>query len=192
MNPPELPLQALPAGQRVAVGAAERVVIAAADKAAARGQDVGPRAAADLDFQHAAVVTGLQIVIVPEAQLRRAGRQSDGRRVQLVHADARRVGREDGVGRGIIRGSGGDPGGLGAAGRSGPPRRQSRGGDAVEVLGEDGGTLDWPSRKEKVTVPRFAAPSCNWSEAVLVPPQLPVAVKVNGWTTAVPLVLRTP
>src|ERR1019366_4819446 len=53
-------------------------------------------------------------------------------------------------------------------------------------------TLDWPSPKGKVTVPRFGAPSCNWSEAVLVPPQFPVAMKVKGWTTAVPLVLRTP
>src|ERR1035437_6689519 len=53
-------------------------------------------------------------------------------------------------------------------------------------------TLDWPSRNEKVSVPRFVAPSCNWSEAVLVPPQLPVAVKLNGSTTAVPLVLTTP
>ena len=41
-------------------------------------------------------------------------------------------------------------------------------------------TLDWPSGKEKVTVPRLAAPSCNWSVAVLLPPQEPVAVKVNG------------
>ena len=53
-------------------------------------------------------------------------------------------------------------------------------------------TLDWPSPKEKVTVPRFAAPSCNWSVAESVPPQLPVAVKVKGRTTAAPLVLRTP
>ena len=41
-------------------------------------------------------------------------------------------------------------------------------------------TLDWPSLKEKVTVPRSVAPSCNWSVAVSVPPQFPVAVKVNG------------
>ena len=45
-------------------------------------------------------------------------------------------------------------------------------------------TLGWPSRNEKVTVPRFAAPSCNWSVAVLVPPQVPIAVKVNGCNTA--------
>src|ERR1035441_10084247 len=51
-------------------------------------------------------------------------------------------------------------------------------------------TLDWPSRNEKVSVPRFVVPSCNCSEAVLVPPQLPVAVKLNGSATAVPLVTR--
>ena len=49
-------------------------------------------------------------------------------------------------------------------------------------------TLGWPSRKEKVSVPRIAVPSCNWSEAVFVPPQIPVAVKLKGRASAVPLV----
>ena len=39
----------------------------------------------------------------------------------------------------VTRGGGGDPGGLGIAGRGGPTSRQGGGGNAVKILREDGG-----------------------------------------------------
>ena len=53
-------------------------------------------------------------------------------------------------------------------------------------------TVDWPSPKENVTVPRFSVPSCNWRVAVSVPPQLPAAVKVKGRAATLPLVVMIP
>src|SRR5882762_7986807 len=39
---------------------------------------------------------------------------------------------------------------------------------------------------------RLRALSCNWKVGLIVPPQLPLAVKVNGWLTAAPPATRTP
>src|SRR5262247_1934564 len=49
-----------------------------------------------------------------------------------------------------------------------------------------------PSWKEAVATPRFAGPSWSWSVAVIVPPQAPVAEKLNGWLTAEPPATSTP
>src|SRR5205823_9260014 len=50
----------------------------------------------------------------------------------------------------------------------------------------------WPSAKGTVTVPRLAAPSCNWSVAVMLPPHGAFAVKVKGWLTGAPPAETTP
>src|SRR5438105_1143763 len=47
-------------------------------------------------------------------------------------------------------------------------------------------TMTLPKRKAKLTVPRLVAPSCNWSVAMLVSPQLPPAAKVKARATATP------
>src|SRR3954469_6032788 len=44
--------------------------------------------------------------------------------------------------------------------------------------------LELPSTNVKIAVPKVAAPSCNWSVALLVAPQFPLAVKVNSRVTA--------
>ena len=49
-----------------------------------------------------------------------------------------------------------------------------------------------PNRIVKVTVPRLELPSCSWSVAVTVPPQLPLAVKVKGFATAAPPAAKAP
>src|SRR2546430_11963479 len=49
-----------------------------------------------------------------------------------------------------------------------------------------------PIWKEMVAVPRFEAPSWSCRLAVIVPPQAPVAAKVNGWPTAAPPAVTTP
>src|SRR6266542_564767 len=58
--------------------------------------------------------------------------------------------------------------------QSGPPTVQSPSKFSLKV------TFKTPKVKVKVTVPRLVAPSCNWSVAVIVPPQEPLAVNVKG------------
>lgn len=49
-----------------------------------------------------------------------------------------------------------------------------------------------PKVKDAVTTPRLTAPSCNMSEAVNVPPQVPMGTNVNGRATDAPFVISTP
>ena len=49
-----------------------------------------------------------------------------------------------------------------------------------------------PKRAVKVAVPRLEAPSWSWSVAVTIPPQAPIAVKLNGRVTAAPPAVKAP
>src|SRR5690242_21768053 len=49
-----------------------------------------------------------------------------------------------------------------------------------------------PRRIVKLTVPMLTSPSWSWKLAVMIPPQLPLAVKVNGRVTAPPPTISAP
>src|SRR5271166_2799597 len=50
----------------------------------------------------------------------------------------------------------------------------------------------WPSGRLKWSVPRLVAPSWSWSDAVMAPPHVPLAVKVNGRLADAPSAGNTP
>src|SRR5262245_51091350 len=54
------------------------------------------------------------------------------------------------------------------------------------------GLTGFPNLNGKETVPKFTVPSCSWSVAVFVPPQIPVVVKVNARVTVGPPTAKAP
>jgi hypothetical protein len=96
----------LPASQRVTTAAADRPIVATLAKEAAGSEDVLEWAAIDADFQHAAVKSVLQSIIVAENQpgifkdINRDGRGVEvliANRIRIVNPRSiwRRVGRRD-------------------------------------------------------------------------------------------------
>src|ERR1051326_3357879 len=74
--------------------------------------------------------------------------------------------------------------------------------DVAQPAGNDGATTESkfcvkivavrPRGMAKLIVPRSAAPSCKASMAVITPPQVPPAVKLNDCVAGVPSVKTTP
>src|SRR5262245_25325879 len=56
----------------------------------------------------------------------------------------------------------------------------------------DNRLASWPIAREKETVPRFCAPSCNWNVGEMLAPQAPVAVKVKDLETVAPPATSAP
>src|SRR5882672_2827329 len=64
---------------------------------------------------------------------------------------------------------------------------QPAGSEGADTLSKfSANVLAWPSVKLKTKVPKFAAPSCNWSVALAAAPQLPLATKVKDRETVAP------
>ena len=128
----------LAAGDRAAEVGADRRVVAVRHEAAAGREDVLERTASDRDLEDAAVERALQVVMVPERQLRRGRRDRDRRRVEIAVGHDCRIVHERRVGGGVGRCRGRGPR-LDAEGAGhGPASGQRRRDHAVEILRERG------------------------------------------------------
>ena len=78
-----------------------RAIVATGNKAAAGSNDVGKRAAADADLEHAAVKATLEVAVLAESHLRRGGDDRDKWRIEPLVAHDGGVINKRGIRRGI-------------------------------------------------------------------------------------------